>query len=134
MLNNDTIILFDGVCNLCNSAVNFVIRHDKKNRFRFATLQSETGKELLKKHTLYNTPIDSFVLIESNNAYTRSTAALRICRHLDKFYPFLYFFIVIPPPIRNFIYNFIARNRYKWFGKRNECIIPTEELKSKFLG
>ena len=130
---NSAIILFDGVCNLCNSSVNFVIKHDKKGYFRFASLQSETGKELLKQFSIDPLSTDSIVLIENNKAYIRSTAALRITKHLNKFYPALYLFIGIPPFIRNFVYDYIARNRYKWFGKKEACMIPTDAMKSKFL-
>lgn len=133
MSNNTSIILFDGVCNLCNSSINFVIRHDKKNQFRFTTLQSKTGRELLQKYNIDNITTDSFVLVENNKAYTRSTAALRVCKKLNKLYPLFYSFIIIPSLIRNFVYDLIARNRYKWFGKRDQCMIPTDELRSKFL-
>lgn len=130
---NSAIILFDGVCNLCNSSVNFVIKHDKNNYFRFAALQSETGKQLLNRFNIGSSFTDSFVLIENNKAYTRSTAALRVAKHLNKLYPILYTFIIIPPFLRDSIYDYIARNRYKWFGKKEQCLIPTDELKSKFL-
>lgn len=133
MPTNFSIILFDGECNLCNSSVNFVIRHDKKNHFRFAALQSEAGKELLKQFNITNLPNESFVLIEHNKAFTRSTAVLRVTKRLNKLYPLLYVFIIIPSPIRNFLYDLTARNRYKWFGKRDQCMIPTDELRSKFL-
>ncbi len=125
------IILFDGVCNLCNSSVSFIIKHDKKNYFRFAALQSEKGKDLLK--TLNVDVNNSMVLIENDKVYIKSAAALRIVKHLNGFYPLIYFFIIVPSPIRNFIYDFIARNRYKWFGKKETCMIPTEKLRSKFL-
>ena len=133
MPTNFAIIIFDGVCNLCNSSVSLIIKHDKKNYFRFATLQSVAGKKLLNKFNITNLPNESFVLIENNKAYIRSTAALRITKHLNKLYPLLYGFIIIPSPIRNFIYNYIARNRYKWFGKKDQCMIPSDELRSKFL-
>jgi predicted DCC family thiol-disulfide oxidoreductase YuxK len=133
MPTNFSIILFDGECNLCNSSVNFVIRHDKKNHFRFAALQSETGKELLRQFKITNFPNESFVLIENNKTFTRSTAVLRVTKHLNKLYPLLYVFIIIPSPIRNFLYDLTARNRYRWFGKRDQCMIPTAELRSKFL-
>ncbi|MGQ0827387.1 MAG: thiol-disulfide oxidoreductase DCC family protein [Bacteroidota bacterium] len=133
MSNNTSIILFDGICNLCNSSINFVIRHDKKNQFRFATLQSETGKKLLQKFNINTITTDSFILIENNKAYTKSTAALRTSKKLDKLYPLFYSFIIIPAFIRNFAYDLIARNRYKWFGKKDQCMIPTDELRSKFL-
>jgi predicted DCC family thiol-disulfide oxidoreductase YuxK len=132
--NNTAIILFDGVCNLCNSSINFIIKHDKKNYFRFASLQSEKGKELLEKYKIDNLKTDSIVLIEHDAIFVRSTAVLRISKHLNKLYSLLYLFIIIPPFIRNIAYDLIAHNRYKWFGKKDMCMIPTDELKSKFIG
>jgi len=127
------IVLFDGVCNLCNGAVQFIIRHDKKNIFMFASLQSEVGRKILEQ---YNFPLDefnSFILIENNKAYTRSTGALRVAKKLNGLWPLLYGFIIIPKFIRDSIYNWVAGNRYKWFGKKDACMIPTPELKTKFL-
>lgn len=127
------IVLFDGVCNLCNGAVQFIIRHDKKNIFMFASLQSEVGRKILEQ---YNFPLDelnSFILIENNKAYTRSTGALRIAKKLNGLWPLLYGFIIIPKLLRDGIYNWVGRNRYKWFGKKDACMIPTPELKTKFL-
>ena len=127
------IVLFDGVCNLCNGAVQFIIRHDKKNIFMFASLQSEVGRKILEQ---YNFPLDelnSFILIENNKAYTRSTGALRVAKKLNGLWPLLYGFIIIPKFIRDSIYNWVAENRYKWFGKKDACMIPTPELKTKFL-
>ncbi len=130
---NFSIILFDGVCNFCNSSVNKIIRHDKKNRFKFAALQSETGKNLLEKYSIDSTKIDSIILIENNYAFTKSTAILKISKHLNGIYPLAYGFIIIPTFIRNFVYDIIARNRYKWWGKKDSCMIPTEEVKEKFI-
>jgi predicted DCC family thiol-disulfide oxidoreductase YuxK len=127
------IVLFDGVCNLCNGAVQFIIRHDKKNIFMFASLQSEVGRKILEQ---YNFPLDelnSFILIENNKAYTRSTGALRVAKKLNGLWPLLYGFIIIPKLLRDGIYNWVGRNRYKWFGKKDACMIPTPELKTKFL-
>jgi predicted DCC family thiol-disulfide oxidoreductase YuxK len=128
-----TIILFDGVCNLCNSSVQFVIRHDKKNHFLFAALQSEIGKKLLKKYGIDFEKTDSFILIENNKAHIKSSAALRITKHLNRLYPLLYSFLIVPPFIRNGVYNYIAKNRYKWFGKTESCMVPSKELKEKFI-
>lgn len=130
---NFSIILFDGVCNFCNSSVNKIIRHDKKNRFKFTALQSETGKKLLAKHSIDSTKTDSIILIENDSAFIKSTAILKISKHLSGIYPFAYGFIIIPTFIRNFVYDFIARNRYKWWGKKDSCMIPTQEVKAKFL-
>jgi predicted DCC family thiol-disulfide oxidoreductase YuxK len=127
------IILFDGVCNLCNSSVNFVIKHDPKNRFKFAALQSEIGQELISKHNINTLKTDSIILIDNDRAYIKSTAALRIAKYLNKGYPLLYGFIIIPNFIRNWVYDYIAKNRYKWYGKKDSCMIPTPELKEKFL-
>ncbi len=127
------IIFFDGVCNLCNNAVNFIIDRDSKRYFRYSALQSEAGQRFLKEHGLKTTDFDSIVLYEDGKIYEKSTAALRIAKKLDGLYIVLYVFIVIPKKIRDFFYNFIANNRYKWFGRRDECRIPTPELKSLFL-
>ena len=127
------IILFDGVCNLCNGAINFIIKQDSKAVFKFASLQSETGMRLLEKHKIDPQKTDSIILVEEDKVSVKSTAALRISRFLDKGYPLLYGFMIIPGFIRNYVYDFIARNRYKWFGKKESCMIPTPELKSRFL-
>ena len=126
------VILFDGVCNFCNSSINFIIKHDKKNYFRFAPLQSEKGKQLLPFNATQQ-QLDSLILMENNKIYKRSTAVLRIAKHLNGFYFLLYGFIIIPPFLRDAIYNFIARNRYEWFGKKDNCMIPTQEVKEKFI-
>lgn len=131
--NTFSIILFDGICNFCNTSVNCVIKNDKKNKFRFAALQSEKGIELQKKHGVDAAKIESIILIENNCVYYKSTAALRIAKRMDNFYPLLYCLIVIPAFIRNFFYDIIARNRYGWFGKREACMIPSNEIKEKFI-
>jgi predicted DCC family thiol-disulfide oxidoreductase YuxK len=127
------IILFDGVCNLCNSAVQFIIRHDKKSIFRFASLQGKHGQELLRHYQLSNEDFNSFVLIQNNKAYTKSLAALLVAKQLNAPVKFLYGFIIVPPFIRNAVYNIIAKNRYSWFGKKDECMIPTPALTDRFL-
>ncbi len=131
--NDKAIILFDGVCNLCTASVNFIIKHDTHNHFLFAPLQSNKGKELAEKYHLPKGDMDSFVLIENNKAYTKSSAALQLVKHLDRLYPLLYAFIIIPPFIRNAMYDYVSRNRYKWFGRRDTCMIPGEETKKKFI-
>ena len=133
MHNDKIIILFDGVCNLCNSSVNFIIDKDKKDVFRFAPLQSDYGRNVSEKFGLPTGNYDSFVLIENGKCYIKSSAALKTARHLPHFYKLFYAFIIIPPFLRNPIYDFIASNRYKWFGKKDSCRIPTPELKNKFL-
>jgi len=127
------IIMFDGVCNLCNASVNFIIDRDTKRYFRFAPLQSETGQAFLKKNELNAEDFDSLVLVEGDQFYRKSTAALRIARKLDGMWPLFYIFIIIPPFIRNIFYDLVAKNRYKIFGRSDQCRIPTPELKSLFL-
>ena len=127
------IVLFDGVCNLCNGAVLFIIKRDKKDRFRFAALESDLGKELLARHNIDPSKIDSIVLISGDSAFAKAGAALRIAKYLTGLWPLLYSLVIIPKFIADAVYDFIARNRYKWFGKKDSCMIPTPELKSKFL-
>lgn len=130
---NKSIILFDGVCNLCNASVNFIIKHDKKAHFKFASLQSDAAKELLLQYNSKNINYDSIILIENASLYIKSTAALRISRNLNGSYKLLYAFIIIPTFIRDWVYNYIAKNRFKWYGKKDSCMIPTPELKNRFL-
>lgn len=132
-MDNSPIILFDGVCNFCNSAVNFIIRRNKNANIFFAAMQSQAGQKILQQYGLPVNDMQSFVLIENEKAYKQSTAALRICRHLKGLWPLCYGFIIVPAFIRNAVYNWIAKNRYKWFGKRQQCMIPTPEVKARFL-
>jgi predicted DCC family thiol-disulfide oxidoreductase YuxK len=128
------IILFDGVCNLCNSAVQFVIHHDQKDVFRFVALQSELGQEILKHIGINPANIDSIILYEPGVAYYyKSSAAIRIAESLGGYWQFGTVFRIIPTAIRNQLYDYIAKNRYKWYGKKESCMIPTPELKAKFL-
>ena len=129
---NHSIILFDGVCNYCNMLVNFIIRNDKNDYFRFAAQQSETGQRLLKENNLSITLNDSFYMIENGIIYSHSTAGLRIAKKLPWYLKWLYVFVIIPKPIRDWMYSFIAKNRYKIWGKRNECMVPDVKIKSKF--
>ncbi|MGZ8536773.1 MAG: thiol-disulfide oxidoreductase DCC family protein [Flavisolibacter sp.] len=131
--NVSYIILFDGVCNFCNGMVNFAIRHDKKKQLRFAPLQSEAGQKLLADYNLSQEIFESFILIENGKMYQKSTAALRVVRFFPWYWQELQILRIIPPFIRNAIYDFIARNRYKWFGKKDVCMIPSPELRSRFL-
>ena len=128
-----SIILFDGVCNLCNGAVNFVIKRDPRNVFKFTPLQEKQGVLLLKKHAIDAQKLDSIVLIENGNVYIKSSAALRIARKMSNLWPLFFVLLIIPRFIRDGVYDFIAKNRYKWFGKKEQCIIPTPGLKEKFL-
>jgi len=127
------IVLFDGVCNLCNGAIKFIIRHDKKKVFLFASLQSEAGKKILAQYNFPPDELNSFILIDKGKAYTRSTGALMVAKKLNGLWPVLYSYIIIPAFIRDSIYNWIGTNRYKWFGKKDECMLPTAELKARFL-
>ncbi len=130
---NKSIVLFDGVCNLCNKSIQFVIKHDKKDQFRFASLQSEVGKQLLEKFDINRNQTDSIVLITPENKfYVKSSAALHIAKKM-KYYFWMSIFLYLPKIVRDKIYDLIAKNRYKWFGKKVECMIPTPELKAKFL-
>jgi predicted DCC family thiol-disulfide oxidoreductase YuxK len=134
MENNKSLILFDGVCNLCNSSVQFILLRDKKDRFRFASLQSDYGQSILKQYNLPTDKFNSLALVENGKIYQRSTGALRIARKLKGLWPMLYGFIIVPPFIRNLVYDIIAKNRYRWFGKKEECMLPRPEWKQKFLG
>ncbi|MEK4870605.1 MULTISPECIES: thiol-disulfide oxidoreductase DCC family protein [Niallia] len=125
------IVLFDGVCNLCSKSVQFIIKRDPHNQFLFASLQSEMGKSLLEKHHL--SEVDSVVLIKEDMYYMESDAALEICRHLSSGWKLLAILKVIPSSIRDPLYQFVARNRYRWFGKQDSCMLPTEEMKKRFL-
>ena len=126
------IVLFDGECNFCDASVQFILKHDPKGIFKFASLQSEIGQQLLND---FNVPknMDSIVLIEGNGFYTKSTAALKIARQLKGFWKFFYIFIIIPKFLRNSVYSVIAKNRYKWFGKKETCMLPTAEQRNRFL-
>ena len=127
------IILFDGICNLCNQSVQFVIEHDKKNQFQFASLQSDFGQNFLKENNLDATKFDSIVFIEDDKFYTKSSAALKISKYLDGITSWLTIFMIVPKPLRDVVYSFIAKNRYRWFGKQESCWLPSLELKAKFL-
>lgn len=131
---NKKIILFDGVCNFCNASVRFIIKRDKKDVFRFASLESDLGRKLTDERGIDTSKIDSIILIDPGNAYyIKSTAALEISKELSGLYPALSVFQVLPEGFRNLIYDFVAKNRYKWFGKSETCPMPTEDEKSKFL-
>jgi predicted DCC family thiol-disulfide oxidoreductase YuxK len=133
-LKNTSIILFDGVCNLCNSSVQFVLKHDENKNFLFASLQSDAATKILlqlNKKSFKN--FDSIVLVENEQLYFKSTAALKIAKNLNGFTKILYIFIIIPSPIRDYIYDIIAKNRYKWFGKKDKCMTPNKETVSRFL-
>jgi predicted DCC family thiol-disulfide oxidoreductase YuxK len=131
--NKHKIILFDGVCNLCNESVKIVIKNDKKDIFQFTALQSDLGIKMATQYGIDIAKTDSILLIDQDRIHVKSTAALRIARHLSGGYPLLYGFMIVPSFIRNWVYDIIAKNRYKWFGRKDSCMIPTPELKNKFL-
>lgn len=133
MSSEKQLLLFDGVCNLCNRSVQTVIRFDKKDKFLFAALQSKTGKEKLGQFKLSTQHFDTFILIQQNNIYFKSSAALKVLKELGGLWSLLYIFIVIPKPIRDGIYTLIAKNRYRFFGKKDSCMVPTPETTKRFL-
>ncbi len=127
------VVLFDGVCNLCNSSVNWIIDHDKQNKFKFASLQSAYGQNKVKQLGLENNYMNTVVFEDNGTSYLRSDAALQIIKQLGGVYSMVVIFYIIPSFVRDFFYKIVADNRYKWFGKKESCRIPTLELKSKFL-
>ena len=133
VIDNHSLVLFDGVCHFCNNSVNFIIDRDPKKKFVFAPLQSQVAKEKLMQMGVFNTEIDSIILIQNNNIYKRSNAALKIAKQLNGFWPVFYVFILVPAYIRDILYNFIAKNRYNWFGKMDVCHLPTAEARERFL-
>jgi len=149
-LKSHNIVAFDGVCNLCNSTVNWIIDNDPKQQFKFIALQDIARLEALgfdlkelqfteqsswvnSEFQTDESQIQSVYLIEQGKLFDKSTAVLRICRQLSGLYPLLYLYILIPRPLRDIVYDFIAKNRYKWFGRRAQCRIPSPELKDRFL-
>lgn len=131
---NKKIILFDGVCNLCNSSVQYIIKHDKKDIFRFVSLQSEVGQKILKHIGISENSLDSIVLYEPGKAYyLKSNAALQVAKSLGGIFTYSTLFKIIPTSLRDIIYDFIAKNRYKWYGKQESCMLPTKELRDRFL-
>jgi len=131
---NKKIILFDGVCNLCDSSIQFIIKHDKNDLFRFVALQSDLGQEITKYIGVDITKTDSIILYEPGKAYYyKAEAALKIAKELGGIYRAISWFSILPKSISNIVYDYIAKNRYKWYGKKDVCMIPTPELKAKFL-
>ncbi|WP_430400683.1 thiol-disulfide oxidoreductase DCC family protein [Flavobacterium sp.] len=128
------IILFDGVCNLCDASVQFIYKHDKKDVFRFVAIQSELGQKIIKHIGVDTSKIDSIILYEPGLSYSyKAEAALTIAKNLSGIYSLLGYLNFIPNSIKNIIYDYVAKNRYKWYGKKEACMIPTPELKAKFL-
>jgi predicted DCC family thiol-disulfide oxidoreductase YuxK len=131
--SKNLVLLFDGVCNLCNASVQFIIRRDKKAFFKFAPLQSEFGRKICERNQLNQNEIETVILLAEGKVYTKSAAGLQIVKKLGGLWPLLYVFIIIPAFLRDPVYDFIARSRYKWFGKRDSCMIPDPELRSRFI-
>lgn len=127
------LVFFDGVCNLCNSSVNYFIKKDRKNKLKFASLQSDAAKKILLHFGVQKIDLKSIIVLNNGKLYSKSSAIIEILRELGGIYKILLIFWIIPKPIRDFVYQFIADNRYKWFGKKETCMIPTPELKEKFI-
>ncbi|HEX6280099.1 MAG TPA: thiol-disulfide oxidoreductase DCC family protein [Pyrinomonadaceae bacterium] len=127
------IVLFDGVCNFCNASVNFVIERDEAGYFKFAPLQSEVGEELIAKHGIDTSKTDSIIVVENDRTYTHSSAALRIAKRLDGFWSWSHALIVVPKPLRDFFYRLFAKYRYRLFGRQEACMMPTPEIRARFL-
>jgi predicted DCC family thiol-disulfide oxidoreductase YuxK len=127
------LVLFDGVCNLCNQAIDFIVKRDKKNNFKVGALQDEKVKPLLNNYQIDQNYLDSIILIRGDQVYYKSQAALEIAKKLPGFWPALSIFKILPKSINDFVYDFIAKNRYRWYGKRETCRLPSEEERMKFL-
>jgi predicted DCC family thiol-disulfide oxidoreductase YuxK len=128
-----SIVFFDGVCNLCNASIDFILKRDSKNRFLVGALQEDFSKKILSNYSVKQDYLDSLILIEENQIYFKSTAALRIARQLKGLWPIFYLLIGFPLWIRDPVYDWIGRNRYRWFGKKNKCRIASPDEQAKFL-
>ena len=130
---NFPVLLFDGVCNLCNGSVQWVLRHDARAQFRFAALQSDTGQALLRRFGLDSAQLDTVVLVDGDRIFLRSDAPLEVARRLGGGWALLYIFKVLPRPLRNAVYDWVARHRYRWFGRQESCMLPRPEWKGRFV-
>lgn len=128
-----SILLFDGICNLCNASVQFILKRDPKEQFIFASLQSDAAKNILLQYNLKNYSLNSLVLIEEGQLFQKSTAALKICRHLNWPWKLFYVFILLPKILRDKVYEFVAKRRYRWFGKKDSCVLMIPEYKNRFI-
>lgn len=128
------LVLYDGECGLCNRSVQTILRHDRRGAFRFAALQSELGQALLARHGLPPQAMNTVVLVDGQRAFTQSRAALRIAGKMDRPWPLLGAFRLVPAPLRDFVYDWVARNRYRWFGRTDACMLPPPEVRARFLG
>lgn len=131
--NDRSIVIFDGVCNVCNASVNFIIKRDQDAKFLFTPMQSEFGQSLIKKYNLTDVNGDTLVVIKHDKAFVRSDAALAIAKELDGYWPLFTLFHFVPRPIRDFFYSLFAQNRYRLFGKKEACMLPTKEVLSRFI-
>jgi len=132
-MSHDAVVLFDGVCNLCTGAVQFIIKRDTAGYFRFCSMQSEIGKQLLVQHDIDPSALDTFVLLQNSRCFTKSDAALRITGKLNGLWPLLGIFRIVPRVLRNWCYDVVANNRCKWFGRTDSCMLPTRDLMSRFI-
>jgi predicted DCC family thiol-disulfide oxidoreductase YuxK len=130
---HEKVIVFDGVCNFCNAFVNFVLERDSRGLFKFGTLQSQPAQAILTQLHLSTQDYETFLLLEHGSVFTKSTAALKILRCLPGAWPWLYAFIIIPRPLRDMVYSFIARHRYQWMGKSDTCRVPTPKERARFI-
>jgi predicted DCC family thiol-disulfide oxidoreductase YuxK len=133
-LDSYSVVLFDGVCKFCNGWVQFIIRHDHRDRFRFSPLQSDMGQSLLASHRELDDSLDSVIVLEDDKLFTHSSAVLQILRRLGGLWSLLVVFRIIPSPLRDMLYRWIAKRRYKLFGKYDSCMIPNEQIRRKFIG
>ncbi|MFN5983788.1 MAG: thiol-disulfide oxidoreductase DCC family protein [Fluviicola sp.] len=132
-INSNRIVYFDGVCNLCESSVQFIIRKNKQKNIQFASLQGSHGQAFLKENNFDTSEFSSLVYVENGKIYTKSSGALRITKQLKGLWPMMICFLIIPKFIRDGVYTYVAKNRYKWYGKKTSCWLPTPELKKRFL-
>jgi predicted DCC family thiol-disulfide oxidoreductase YuxK len=133
MEHANRLVLFDGVCNFCNFWIQFALKHDKKGKLKFGSLQGTTAQQILPQYNIDPAVLTSVIFIEDGTAYRESTAALKVCKFLDGGWKLLYVFIIIPAFLRDGLYKWIGRNRYKWFGKQESCMLPTLEQRARFV-
>ena len=133
-MKTGSIIIFDGVCNFCNGAINFIIKYDAEKKFTFTPMQTELAKSLMEKHEITNVGVDTFLLIKNNECYIWTNAAFEISKDLSGYWHLSNILKIIPRPVRDFFYRMFARNRYKLFGKQNVCMSPTADIEDRFVG